>query len=316
MTPTAPATLRILAVDGGQSAIRLRHSDRDEGVEVPGISRGGDTTVPVGEAVERGWIQAGRPVVDRAVLGLTTAPANHASALALAALVGDAIRAREVWVADDAVTSHAGALSMGPGVSLVAGTGVACLALPGEGEPRILGGHGFLLGDEGGAYWIGREGLRAVLRAREGREAPTALEGPAVAIFGDLAALHVRLHDDPRPVNTIAHFAPHVLALAAADGIARRIVKAAARELSGIAGAGARLVRRTDQDVIPVALGGRLLSEPGPLRAELDALLASDATIAARTADLPALEGAMLLGRQADPGRYGHLVTVWRAGAA
>ena len=73
MTTTAPAALRILAVDGGQSAIRLRHSDGQDPVEVDGISRGGDTLRLVAEAVERGWIEAGRPLVDRAVLGLTTA---------------------------------------------------------------------------------------------------------------------------------------------------------------------------------------------------------------------------------------------------
>ena len=43
------------------------------------------------------------------------------------ARVGEAIGAAEVWVCDDAVTSHAGALSLRWGVSLTAGTGVACL---------------------------------------------------------------------------------------------------------------------------------------------------------------------------------------------
>ena len=71
------------------------------------------------------------------------------------------------------MTSHAGALSLGWGVSLVAGTGVACLAVPAEGEPRIVGGHGYLLGDEGGAFWIGREGSgRPSARPRAGARRP------------------------------------------------------------------------------------------------------------------------------------------------
>ena len=66
-----------------------------------------------------------------------------------------------------------GALSLGWGVSVVAGTGVACLTVPADGAARIVGGHGYLIGDEGGAFWIGREGIRAALRAMDGRGAST-----------------------------------------------------------------------------------------------------------------------------------------------
>ena len=303
---------RVLAVDGGQSAIRLRHSGRPDVVEVEGVSRGGDTVAAVADRVGEGWRRGRSEPVDRVVLGLTTAPVDEAGRARLAGLIAAATGAPEVWVADDAVTAHAGALSLGWGVSVVAGTGVACLVVPDDGEPLILGGHGYLLGDEGGAFWIGREGLRAVLRAREGRAEPTGLAQFAEQRFGRLDDLHVRLHDEPRPVDAIAQFAPEVLAAAGSDATATRILRDAAWELCSLVEAAAHRTGRTEE--VPVALGGRLLAPAAPLRVELDALLGGDPCFAVRTADAAALEGAMRLGLSGTTGRYHHLVHVWHEG--
>ena len=313
----AATALRLIAVDGGQSAIRVRSSVLDEVVEVDGVSRDTASDDRVRSAVESGWARLGRPRVDRAVLGMTTAPVDPAQARALAARVGEAIGAAEVWVCDDAVTSHAGALSLRWGVSLTAGTGVACLVVPDQGEPRIVGGHGYLLGDEGGAFWIGREGLRAALRASEDRAGPTALGELASSRFGALATAPVRLHDDARSVDAIARFATDVLAAAATDDIAARIVSDAAAELQGVIDAAARIARSDGTDApVPVGLGGRLLADGTPLRDALDARLAADRTIEARTADATPLDGAMLLGTQPTPGRYAPLVHTWQPGDA
>ena len=162
--------MRVLGVDGGQSGIRLRDSDGREAAAAGVSQLEGDTVRALADAVTAAWRLGEFDRVDRAVLGLTTAPADAVAADRLCALVSDTTGASEVWLADDAVTSHAGALSLGWGVSVVAGTGVACLALPAAGDARIVGGHGFLLGDEGGAFWIGRRALAAILRAREGRD--------------------------------------------------------------------------------------------------------------------------------------------------
>ena len=312
-----PITLRLLAVDGGQSAIRVRSSMQDDVAEVEGVSRDTASDDRVAAALESAWASLGRPTVDRAVLGMTTAPVDPAQARSLARRVGEAIRAAEVWVSDDAVTSHAGALSLDWGVSLAAGTGVACLVVPDTGEPRIIGGHGYLLGDVGGAFWIGREGLRAALRASEGRAEPTTLGELATRRYGPLATAPVRLHDDARQVDAIARFAPDVLDAATRDVVAARIVRDAAAELHGVIGTAARVARSgTTGRPVAVGLGGRLLVERTPLRDELDARLAADPSIEARTADASPLDGAMLLGRQPTPGRYGHLVHTWRPGDA
>ena len=65
-----------------------------------------------------------------------------------------------VWLerAEDAITAHIGALPGFVGVSLTAGTGIACIgSITGRRAVRI-DGHGVLLGDDGGGFWIGREG--------------------------------------------------------------------------------------------------------------------------------------------------------------
>lgn len=313
----------MLAADGGQSAIRVQHSMAAAAVELEGVSRlEGDTVEAVAEAVIRGWAAAGSPPVERAVLGLTTAPTDPPSRDRLCEAVAGGTGAPEVWLASDAVTAHAGALSMGWGVSVTAGTGVVGLAVPEEGAPRMISGHGYLLGDEGGGYWIGREGLRAVLRSLDGRDRPTALAEAAARRFDGLADLGERLHSTSRPVNRIAQFAPDVLAAAdAGDAVAAAIADDAALELATLVMAGVEAARggkAADGAAgepgghVPVALGGRLLAPDSPLRRRLVASLARRLpSVVPRSADGSALEGALLLGAARDPGRYDAMVYRW-----
>jgi N-acetylglucosamine kinase-like BadF-type ATPase len=306
----------VLGVDGGQTAIRIRHSGHDREIQVDGVGRHDvDAIVAVASAVLEGWQQLGSPPVDRVMLGLSTAPADAAGSDRLAELVARPLDGREVWVADDAVTAHAGALSGCAGVSIVAGTGVACLALPAQGAARILGGHGFLLGDEGGGFWIGRNGVRAALRAADGRGRRTMLEASAERRFGPLSEVHVRLHDAARPVPALAAFAPDVLdAAEQGDEVAGVILDQAADELLLLADTGADHV---GGEGVIVALGGPLLSRHGPLRARLERGVAETRlTLILRDPDGSPLDGAIRLGLGMDVGSYGDLIHVWRRPSA
>jgi N-acetylglucosamine kinase-like BadF-type ATPase len=313
--------MHILAVDGGQSAIRLRHSSSDRVVQVRGVSRlEGDTLDTVASAIAQGWLGSGFGPCDRVVMGLSTAPADPLSQDRLCRHVNRVIGAHEVWLADDSVTCHAGALSMGWGVSITAGTGVACLVVPETGEPSVLSGHGYLLGDEGGAYWIGREGLRAALRAADGRGPSTTLVEAAARRFAGLQDLAIRIHSAVRPVNDIAHFAPDVLAIAdSGDAVATAIAHDAATELTILIRSAVEVAGRGSPagTTVPVALGGRLLGEGRPLRRRLDGLLSTeDLGAAIRSADGSSLDGALALGVLGDPGPYRSLVHVSRELAA
>ena len=306
----------VLGVDGGQTSIRVRCSEDEREIERAGVGRqDGDVGGALTEAVADAWRQLGQPPLDRVVLGLTTAPVDRAESDRLAQLVARALGVAEVWVTDDAVTAHAGALSGRPGVSITAGTGVACLAVPAVGAPRIIGGHGFLLGDEGGGYWIGRNGLRAALRAADGRGARTTLESAAERRFGPLADVHVRLHNLERPVPAIAAFAPDVLAAADADDeVACAIVDEATDELLTLANAGAQWV---GGGRAMVALGGPLLSKGTALRRRLEKRDEDHgAGLDLRDPEGSPLDGAIRFGVGGTPGPYRDLVHVWRRESA
>ena len=147
------------------------------------------------------------------------------------------------------------------------------------GDARILGGHGFLLGDEGGGFWIGRRALAAVLRAREGRDPRDEPAGPGLVQaaerrFGPLDEIPARVHTIERPVDAIAGFAQDVFeAFDAADHVAVGVVDDAAAELVLLVAAAARWAG-ADQATVPLALGGRLLTDETPLRRRLDEGLA------------------------------------------
>ena len=63
----------------------------------------------------------------------------------------------------------------GPGAVLVAGTGSICCGRSAQGERARSGGYGHLIDDEGSGYALGRDILKAVVRAADGRGSETAL---------------------------------------------------------------------------------------------------------------------------------------------
>ena len=85
--------------------------------------------------------------------------------------------ARRVRVISDARPPIAAPSAMRPGILLLAGTGSMALGRDRRGRWARAGGLGPLLGDEGSAFWIGREWLRTSTRSAEAssRAAPPPL---------------------------------------------------------------------------------------------------------------------------------------------
>jgi len=77
-------------------------------------------------------------------------------------------------VSDVMTAYHAASLGR-PGVLIVGGTGSSFLARNEEGEFAQVGAWGHLLGDEGSAYWIERECIRAAIAATTGTGPATSL---------------------------------------------------------------------------------------------------------------------------------------------
>ncbi|MBE1589239.1 BadF/BadG/BcrA/BcrD ATPase family protein [Nonomuraea angiospora] len=199
-----------LAIDGGQTGLRigLAESGRIREIrELPGLSYAeGSPVEAVLERIGTGWGPLGT-----VCLGLTTILDDPGK------LAGRLLSmARRVLITTDVVTSHAGAFAGGEGVVLAAGTGAIALGV-GDGI-RQVDGWGYLYGDAGSGFWIGRRGLDAAFRGFDGRAEPGPLTERAQAVFGDLAGLPERLYLAPDAVARIARFAVHVLELAGDPG--------------------------------------------------------------------------------------------------
>lgn len=73
-----------------------------------------------------------------------------------------------VHVVHDAAIALETAFAGKSGIAVIAGTGSVAYARTPAGTLERAGGWGYLLGDEGGGYAIGRDGLRAVTHALDG----------------------------------------------------------------------------------------------------------------------------------------------------
>lgn len=75
----------------------------------------------------------------------------------------------------DASIALAGASAGEPGVVVLAGTSSLAFGMGSGGRRARSGGWGYLLGDEGSGYWIGRQALAASLKAHDWRGPKTVL---------------------------------------------------------------------------------------------------------------------------------------------
>ena len=78
-------------------------------------------------------------------------------------------------VVNDALIALVAGVGNEPGVVLIAGTGSIAYGVNASGFAARSGGWGFVLGDEGSGYWIGRQALEAVVRESDGRGPRTEL---------------------------------------------------------------------------------------------------------------------------------------------
>lgn len=219
----------ILAIDLGKTSCRAAaHGRRAVGPGAPGLAAPGGV-----RAAESAILAVARRLgpVDQVIVGAAGALAAPDAARALGTALLTSLSATHVAVTSDAVLAHAGALNGKPGVVLVVGTGVAALAIGADGGLRTADGWGPWLGDEGGGAWIGAAGLRAALRASDGRGPATILLDAARMRFGAPQSWPEQFTD----AASLGSFAPDVLAACDDDATARDIVRAAAEALAATA---------------------------------------------------------------------------------
>jgi len=177
----------------------------------------------------------------------------------VAQAVGQLDLAREVVVDHDAMIALVGALVDRPGLIIIAGTGSIALGRNERGERVRVGGWGYLLGDEGGGFFIARAGLAAVMRAYDGREEKTLLTARILTALGlsDPQEIIPRVYRKGMSHNEMADLAPVVFAAAReGDPVAGRIIRRAGRELGLMAAAAIRGLGMEGVEVVPIGLVG------------------------------------------------------------
>lgn len=179
---------------------------------------------------------------------------------------------RKVDVTTDVEVALQSAFPTGPGILVYAGTGsFACTRLA-DGTIERVGGLGWRIGDEGGAYQLAVAALREVGRAFEGRAESTSLrESVANHIGHSDRASFVRWANNAER-DEIAALAKLVCDEASrGDPIAVQLVRNAAQDLLELTRALMPVI--TNGDAVEVALAGGLLSDGSTVREHVLSLL-------------------------------------------
>jgi N-acetylglucosamine kinase-like BadF-type ATPase len=173
-------------------------------------------------------------------------------------------KARIVVVNDALVALEAGAPGK-PGVVVISGTGSISYGRDANGKAARSGGWGYVLGDEGSGYWIGRAALRAVLREADRRGPATILSGLLLEHFGVTEAqglIHHVYNTNLKP-SAIGALATCVqAAFSQGDEVAVGILRGAANELEASALSVARRLELIGQPFVFILAGGIFRAVP------------------------------------------------------
>ncbi|MBZ5675914.1 MAG: ATPase [Acidobacteriia bacterium] len=266
-----------LGIDGGQSSTTALIGD--ETGRVIGAGRAGPCNHAAASEGRRKFIAAITDSVRGAAAsaGLSEPLMFEAACLGLSggpddkeALAKETIRAERYLITHDAHIALAGATGGEPGIIVIAGTGSIAFGRNAAGVTARAGGWGYIFGDEGGAFDLVRQALRAILRNEEGWGPPTALrEALLEAVFENTAGassanrlLHL-FYTGEYPRDRVAGWAKLVdQAARAGDTVARDILGSAAQALATLTAAVRWQLFEPSKQVKVCYSGGVFGSEP------------------------------------------------------
>lgn len=155
------------------------------------------------------------------------------------------------------------------GIILIAGTGSVCAGRVAGGPMLRVGGYGHIFDDDGSSYALATEAFRAVVRAEDGRGAPTLLSRLVFdRLQGNTTDLIRFCYSPYTTKRDIAAFAPLLQqAIKAGDQVALDIEHQAAAELCLMA---KTMIRRLGLVQPKVALAGGVLKNFSSLRKRLE----------------------------------------------
>jgi N-acetylglucosamine kinase-like BadF-type ATPase len=261
----------VIGVDAGGTKTVCLLADRDG--RVLAESRGGGANLRAHGDVEVERVL--RHVLDAVLGGRSDPPAAIAVGMAgvdradeaetVRAALRRIVSAPRVLVTNDALLALVAGIGHDPGVVLIAGTGSIAYGRNARDEAARAGGWGYILGDEGSGYWIGRHALRAVMRESDGRGQATALTPLVLAHFGIARAqdlVHAVYEGPLRPSEIAAVAAAVQEAAAGGDELALQVLAVGARELAGSARAVIARLGLRDEPFDVVLAGGVMQAMP------------------------------------------------------
>lgn len=281
----------VLGGDIGGTSTRIVVVDRSGELRGHGSAAGGNpTTHPesaaaaLADALAKATADVDASAVSSAVIGLAgggalmTPQVRHRLTRAW---TESGVAADPEYVSDLAVAFASGTAEP-DGTVLIAGTGAAAGSLRDHRLARTAGGHGWLLGDEGSGFWLGREAVRATLQALDLRR-PLGPLGESVlhALLAPTSAAPTTGDEHPstlriwlvqavnsQPPIELARLAPLVSASCRSDPEAAAIVDRAADLLVGIL----EQVRGSEE-TSPLVLTGSVASAGSAVGARLHDLV-------------------------------------------
>jgi glucosamine kinase len=188
------------------------------------------------------------------------------------------VRAAGRVVSDPAI-AFSSATPAEEGYVLVAGTGAVAGHVIGGALSETRDGLGWLLGDAGSGYWLGREAVRSTLRALQRGQPLSALGRSVLAAAGaanqaDLVAAAYAAHP-----TWLAGLAPLVSAHADNSADASTIAAHASDRLVET------LLSLSPMSGLPIVLGGSVLTNPTPVATRVRSVLTARGSGPVLTAD-------------------------------
>lgn len=260
----------IMGIDGGGTGVRVVLAEADLVVLGQGEAGGVNPFVqtPAGaEANLRSAMQQAFAMatiepaqVNAVCAGIAGTSGSDSSGDWLRRTLADVIPQARVIMSSDADIALVGAHGAACGVIVMAGTGSVASGINRQGQRARAGGYGYLLGDEGSGYWLGREAIAAVVQTYYEQDAPTSLTD--VVLKGlDLTETEEIIYwfyaSRPDKNKIIAAMAAQVLQCAAeGDAAACEIVQRGALAMSRMV---TSIWRQLADPTLPVAFGGSVL---------------------------------------------------------
>ena len=146
-----------------------------------------------------------------------------------------------VLIKPDFVTAYYAVTYGSPGACVIAGTGSIAYGVNENGREARAGGWGWIIGDEGSAYWIAQKALSAAAKYFDGIGEETILLDEIAKFYNInstnfidiIDVIHIRLRGDPTEIAKIARVVDEGARMG--DDISRKILEDAGERLARLA---------------------------------------------------------------------------------